>query len=151
MIQAARKWGNIEIMTMAAGVCPRCAAAVETTVDVCSDHVAVDGLCERCDYRRAVRMSMRGENCHHTVTGPFVLRLSTNTALLSFLTSHGMNPLPPTPEFYEVVANYEEEILSTDPLEMRFTFTKDDDSIRLIVDDNLAVIHSTEGPTAELV
>jgi hypothetical protein len=70
--------------------------------------------------------------------------------LLSFLTSHGVNPLPPTPEFYEVVANYEEEILSADSLEMRFTFTMGEDSIRLTVDDDLVVIDSTAGPTADL-
>lgn len=150
VIRAARTWANTEIMAMAAGVCPRCAASVETTVDVCSDHTP-GGICERCDYRLAVRMSMRCENCHHHVNGPFVFRLSTNTALLSFLTSRGVNPLSPTHEFYEVVANYAEEILSTDPLEMRFTFTMGEDSIRLIVDDNLEVIDATEGPTAELV
>lgn len=150
VIQAARTWANTETMAMAAGVCPRCAASVETTVAVCSNHDATDGLCERCDNRRAVRTSMRCENCHHSVNGPFVLRLSTNTALLSFLTSHGVNPLPPTSEFYEIVANYEEEILSTEPLEMRFSFTMDDDSICLIVDDDLDVVDATERTTTDL-
>lgn len=150
VIQAARTWATTEIMAMAAGVCPRCSASVETTLDVCHDHNATGGLCEQCDNRRAVRMSMQCENCHHNIDGPFVLRLSTNTALLSFLTSHGVNPLPPTPGFYEVVANYEEEFLSKDPLEMRFTFTIGDDSIRLIVDDDLVVIESTESTTADL-
>lgn len=149
IIQAARTWANTEIMAMAAGVCPRCAASVATTVDVCFEHEATGGLCAVCDQRRAVRMRMRSENCHHSVTGPFVLRLSTDTALLSFLTSHGVNPLPPTPAFYEVVAHYEEEILSAEPLEMAFTFTIGDDSIRLLVDDDFAASESTERTTAD--
>lgn len=149
IIQAARTWANTEIMAMAAGVCPRCAASVTTTLDVCFDHEATGGLCAACDQRRAVRMSMDCENCHHRVTGPFVLRLSTDTALLSFLTSHGVNPLPPTPAFYEVVASYEEDILSADPLEMAFTFTMGDDSIRVLVGEEFAVSESTEWTAAD--
>lgn len=49
--------------------------------------------------------------------------------------------------FYEVVANDEEEILLADPLEMAFTFTLGEDSIRLLVGDDFAasVVDGTDG------
>lgn len=59
--------------------------------------------------------------------------------MLSFLTSHGINPVSPPPEFYELLATHDEEVVSVDPLDLRLTFTIDDDSITVSVGDDLSV------------
>ncbi len=119
---------------MAVGVCPRCAAPVETEVDLCEDHDPSAGLCDHCDNRKGARATMRCTNCRHKIIGPLVFAIAADTALLSFLTSHGLNPFDPTPAFYDVVANYEERLGGDAPVVAQVTFAVDGDSLSLDID-----------------
>lgn len=83
-------------------------------------------------------------NCISTYRGAFVLRLGATTDFLAFLTTHGINPFSPTPDFRRVAIDYEEDLLSVDPFRANFTFTIDDDARTLTVDDDLNVIDITE-------
>ncbi len=137
---AAFSWQMSEVLPTAGGVCPRCSAPVDKSVQVCEDHDARESPCAQCGNRHAVQYRARCTNCIFVQAGPFVLDLLGTTDLLAFLTARGMNPITPSPErFGSVVLNYEEEVFGTDPFEARFTFHVDGDTLALTVDDALTV------------
>lgn len=108
----------------------------------CEDHDAGDGLCDRCDRRHAVHLSTDCTNCNFVSGGGFGLKLVAETALLSFMTGHVVNPVSPESiaRASRVHEDYDEELLGTDPFEARFTFAIDDDELALTVDDDLQVV-----------
>jgi DNA-binding transcriptional ArsR family regulator len=135
-LRAAWTWGNLEMLSMAGGICPRCSATLDQNITVCDDHDATEGLCRSCKDRYAAGIRFTCTNCVFEAGGGFVVALLDDTHLLSFLTSHGLNPVSPTSfgPINEVHGDYEEEILSVDPLEARFTFSIDEDSLTLTVE-----------------
>lgn len=66
--------------------------------------------------------------------------------LLGFLIAHGINPVSPTaPTAHDAaLMDYKEELRSVDPFGARFTFTIENDSLTLIVDDDLNVVEVTQ-------
>lgn len=144
VLRTAWTWDILERMAAASGTCPRCSAAVETTVAVCEDHDASDGLCEGCSSRRMIIHQVTCENCHFNQVGPFPIALSDNTDLIAFWTAHGYDLLRPSADMLAELANYEETLLSREPFEARFTWTLDGDSLSVTVDDELTVVAVTE-------
>ena len=153
MHTAAVVWSNLEVLGTSAGVCSRCSGTIEHSVTVCEDHEASEGVCARCDRRYAVRFEVTCSTCHYSTGGIPNLCLLAETELLSFLTDHGLNPL--VPETHErapgTLANYEEDVLSTDPLRVALTFTVDDDALRLTIDEDVSVVDVTRDRTPESV
>lgn len=145
VLQAAYTWGGLEVLGIASGVCPRCGAPVDESVDVCPDHDAIDGLCEACDARYSVHFSTRCTNCIYAQSGALGIGLVANTDLLAFLTTHGINPISPSSQsaWGAALGDYEEEVLSREPFEARITFTIAGDSLTLTVDDDLSVVEAT--------
>lgn len=148
--EVAFSWQMSENLPVAGGLCPRCSALVEKSVETCDDHDADDNLCERCGNRHAVQFQASCTNCIFGQRGPFVLNLLGTTELLAFLTTNGINPIAPPPErFGTTILNYEEEVLGLDPFEARFTFDVDGDCITLTVDDDLSVVDVTRHDASE--
>lgn len=135
VLGAADTWSSVETLAAATGMCPRCSAPLEQSVRVCENHDADDGLCEVCDYRHAVKIDRWCTNCPYEGEGAAVLGIAANTELLAFQTSNGLNPVVPTTEFYSTMLDYDEEIVSMEPLEARFTWTVNGDSITVTIDD----------------
>jgi len=135
VLRAAWTWGNLEILAMAAGICPRCSATVEYDISLCEDHDAADGACEACGDRYAAGVGVECTNCVFESGGVFVIVLLDHPALLSFLLDHDINPVSPESirRNDAVHGDYEEEILATDPFEARFTFEVDGDTLALTV------------------
>lgn len=137
---AADTWSSVETLAASTGMCPRCSARLNQSVRVCEDHDASDGLCDECDYRHAVQIDRTCTNCPYHGEGAAVLGIAADTNLLGFQTSHGLNPVIPTTEFYREMLDYDEEIVSMNPLEARFTWTVNGDSITLTIDDEPSVV-----------
>lgn len=137
-------YGHLEVLAAARQICPRCTGHVEIKVEVCDDHDTVGGKCPTCGSRFEVYGRGRCTNCHYGLAGEFVLFLLDETALLSFLTDHGINPIKPDaespPKLIPIFSDYEEDVISTDPFEARFTFSQGGESIMLHVDDHFDVI-----------
>ena len=145
LLRAAHVWGGMTARTAASGICPRCSATIDERVDVCEQHDA-DGVCEECDRRFAVHVTFRCSNCIYERSGAFGVKLTTNNDLLAFLTARGVNPITPSPRPIEsVILDYDEEVLSFDPFEARFTFTVDGEALTLTVDDDLSVVEVDGG------
>jgi hypothetical protein len=145
MLEAAWTWRHADFLTDSAGVCSRCSAKLETSVDVCENHDASSGVCDECERRYALRFDLYCANCNYNPRSIAPGILLANTELLAFLTARGINPCAPESlnRASRVLAQYDEEVVSTDPFEARLTFTADGDSITLWIDDDLSVTEVT--------
>lgn len=153
VLHASFVWLAGELGTAVSGVCPRCAAPVDDSLNVCTNHDATDELCDGCDRRYAATVRYRCTNCVYAIGGVLgVIRLLADPDLRAFLIDHGFNPVAPSSlRFWEATQVYDEEILGTDPFEARFTFTIDGDSLTLTVDDELSVVDVAKNTTPEAV
>lgn len=142
----ASRWTNAETVTAASGICPRCSAQLVESAAICRNHDAGDGRCDTCDNRYGVMYRARCTNCVYDLESVYSNKLLTNLELRAFLIDHGLNPLHPQREaFLELFHHYDEEVHSVEPLAVTFTFTGDDESIRLTIDDSLDVVDVERG------
>lgn len=145
MLEAAWTWRHADFLTDSAGVCSRCSAALETSVDVCDRHDASDGVCDACERRYAMKFDLHCPNCNYAPNSIAPGILLSNTELLAFLTTRGINPFAPDSlnRASRALAQYDEDVVSTDPFEARLTFTVDGDSITFTLDNDLSVVDVT--------
>ena len=141
--QAAAVWGHLEVLMAVVGVCPRCSARVEYSLRVCEAHDATDGRCDQCDNRHAVWLTLDCPNCIYDLRGAVGGMLVVHTELQAFLAARGLNLLSPSSRYPGVVWDFDEEVLGTDPLSARYTFTVDGDAISLTVGEELDVVDVT--------
>jgi ssDNA-binding Zn-finger/Zn-ribbon topoisomerase 1 len=137
VLGAALTWSYAEWLVAANDVCPRCSARVDRSVSVCESHEDGEPICGRCGRRQAVSFRVACENCTYELGSILSLHLAASVELLAFTTAHGVNPLA---DPWDWGWAYDEEVVSTDPFAGRFTFTVDDDSLTLTVDETLAVV-----------
>ncbi|WP_459194435.1 winged helix-turn-helix domain-containing protein [Halosimplex sp. J119] len=143
VFRAAWVWGHLELLAASAGVCPRCSATLDRSTRVCEDHDADEGLCESCGRRHAVAFDLACTNCIYDESGAAVVGFAGAAPLVAFLLDHGLNPFAPTAETLPAIGraynDFDEEVVSTDPFEARFTFAVDDDALTLTLDESLSV------------
>jgi hypothetical protein len=145
IVRTAWTWTNLEVLAFASGICPRCSATVEYDLSVCWEHETDEGLCQSCDRYHAITVGVSCTNCIYYGSGAAALALLSETAVLDFLTDHGLDPIAPgdITAVNSAHEDYEEAILETDPLEARLTLTVDGDRLALTVDDSLTVLETT--------
>lgn len=151
ILEAAWTWRHADFLTDSAGVCSRCSAQLDTSVDVCGNHDASDGVCDECERRYAIMFNLSCANCNYNPNSIAPGVLLANTELLAFLIVRGINPFSPDSlnRASQALAQYDEEILSTDPFKARLTFTAAGDSITLTLDDGLSVTDITQDSSTE--
>lgn len=142
LLRAGTTWATMEQLLSRADICPRCSAKIDASIQVCETHDPDDGACDECGNRHAVMYVHECANCNYARMTQFGRILLAETALLNFFTSHDINPIAPdSPMAMRGPLNsYDEEVVSADPFSARFTFTVDDDSITLTVNEDLAVV-----------
>ncbi|WP_436923140.1 winged helix-turn-helix domain-containing protein [Halosimplex amylolyticum] len=143
VFRAAWVWGHLELLAASAGVCPRCSATLDRSTRVCEDHDPDESLCDACGRRYAVVFDLECTNCIYDESGAAVVGLADSAALVAFMLDHGLNPFAPTVETLPAISraynNFDEEVVSTEPFEARFTFAVGNDELTLTVDDSLRV------------
>lgn len=150
LLSSAFIWTYGEFSTASRGVCPRCSAPVEDSPLLCESHDSSDGLCEECGRRYGIAFQSRCTNCIFRYSAVFGVRLLANPALQSFHLDHDLDQGNPSSErLRRLFSVYDEEIIDTDPFEARFTFTIDDDSLTLTVNEEFAVIDVTRQDSSE--
>jgi hypothetical protein len=135
--RAAWTWGFQDVIAIAKGVCPSCAAALAQDAVVCDDHDSTDGRCAACGNRHAVQVRSTCTNCIREQESAFVVKLLASTELLAFVTTHGLDPVD---DQWAFGWTYDEDVRATEPFDASFTFTIDGDSLTLDVDEDLAVV-----------
>lgn len=137
--EAGSAWEHLEYLSAVIDLCPRCSAPVEHSITACESHDPIDGVCDNCNRRYAAQLSSGCPNCLFDLEDQFAATIALRSVeMLAFLTTHGINPIT-DPIWASVISPAEEQILSTDPFEARFTFTLDDDTLTLTVDEDLSV------------
>lgn len=137
LLAAGSTWGHLEILAAAYGICPRCSARVEHSVQVCQDHAVDTHLCGNCNRRQAVQIHRECTNCIYSGHGMFLTHLLGSADLRTFVWEHGVDPIA---DGVSWGWDYEEDILSIDPFRARFTYVMGEDSITLTVDSELKVV-----------
>lgn len=134
---AAEVWTVSKGQAVARDVCPWCAASLDQDTEVCEEHEAVNGRCGACNQRFGVMINVSCTNCIFGEVSPFTSRLLSNPDLMAFMLEHGIDPI--APEAFHL-ASVEEEIHSTDPLDVCFTFIAGGESLELTVGEDLTVV-----------
>jgi DNA-binding transcriptional ArsR family regulator len=135
-LRAAATWIHLDAVAVSSGVCPRCSAPVECTVNACVEHDVTPetDCCPRCEKHHAIRPYFECTNCVFEFDGPVVMGLLATPELLAFVGEHGLNV---TSMGVDWGWEYKEEVVATDPFEARLVFTIDGDSLTLVVDGQL--------------
>jgi hypothetical protein len=144
--RAAQTWANLELVAVAAGLCPRCSATVTRDLSVCATHEGDDGVCSACESTFAVRLTAHCTNCIFSTGTGAAWGLLATPELPAFLFEQGLNPLAPeNPDHLDTVLNdYEEDIVSTEPFRADFTFAVGDEQLTLRVNRSLEVIDTPQ-------
>lgn len=74
---------------------------------------------------------------------PSKFRYTTSTGIMSFFSPRGIIPAMPSWEAMAPMFDYENEVLESDPLEIRLAYTIDGNRLILTVDNDLTVIDTT--------
>jgi hypothetical protein len=126
-------------------VCPHCSSSVEVTVTVCSDHDPGTGtLCSTCDRAHAAEAWLVCSRCKRSMFPPVAVISLDNPDVTAFYHAHGVEHRFATWETAVRSFDVREELLSEDPLEMRFTIPAGNDELRLTLDDELNVIDASQ-------
>jgi hypothetical protein len=143
-LHAAWTWGELEILSLSSGVCPRCSGTVEWEPVVCEDHEVGEGPCSNCGGRYTVGVRAACTNCILVTGGDPVVALAAHTDLLALLAANGHNPVAPDDigAVEQVHGDYEETVHATDPLRATYTFSLDGETVALTVDEDLEVVET---------
>jgi DNA-binding transcriptional ArsR family regulator len=139
--RAGMAWEMLEYLAISNGICPRCSSAIDRAVQVCESHDETEGLCGTCGNRKAINMQVACRNCIYRNRGTFVDALYNDPEVMAFFTANGISLFSPY-QLFSVSGWYDEEILSTDPFEARFTFTMGDETLTVTVDDTFSIVES---------
>lgn len=140
ILKATTIRGHLEFVSVAHGVCPRCSAVVEHSVQVCEDHDAEATLCDRCGKWQTIQASARCTNCIYQMGGLLLNLLVGNLDLRRFVADHGLDPIVDGEHWGW---DYE-EVRSVDPFEAQVTVQIGDDAISLTVDADPKVVEVEE-------
>lgn len=135
-----------ELMVLSKGICPRCSAAVDRSLQCCHEHDFSAGVCPRCNRRRAVSVDYRCTNCIRVEENiPAGLHLMQDPALMSFMSGHGINPVIPSWDDLSPIIGYVEDVRSHDPFRAQFTYSIAGNVLSLTVDKDLTVLDTARG------
>lgn len=144
-------WTRGTMRSALGGVCDACSGPMDAWLRYCDDHAdGREGVCPTCGWRERVVARFRCAVCkrHHQIA-PWWLA-TEHPAVVAFYYDRGV-PL----QFEDGVAfqpriesnlqaDLDQELLSTDPLRVRVTVTRDGDEVALTLDEELTVVDVTE-------
>lgn len=149
VVEAAEHWTATQAYALARGVCPRCSARIAFSPRVCEDHTDANKRCEQCDLRFAAMFSANCTNCIFDMDAPVATYLGKHPAVMGFMIEHDIDPT--SSEGYSfAVFDAAESVLSTDPLKVRITYTLDNNSLAVTVDEALSVVDVTRDDVTTL-
>jgi hypothetical protein len=130
------------------GICPDCSGPVEWSFDVCADHQpSADGPCTDCGRERAVLAREACTVCKSAGLGTPGIKTLFHPAVVAFYYDHGVEvgftgdtDYADVVRTLDLVEGLEEEVVSTDPLRIRVTFSHDGDELHLALDEEMDVV-----------
>lgn len=133
------------------GVCPECAGNMPvSSVRVCEDHHPdweEYQFCEACGSIFWMLVSHVCEGCKYRWRMPTLFYPTREPAVIAFYYDHGIEFDLAMYEQRTQLLEYEEELLSDDPLRIRISIPLDDEELQLTFDERMDVIDvSRRGP-----
>lgn len=139
--QAAVAYSLNQVAAFNDGVCPHCASPPVSTLEVCTEHVASeDSLCPNCDRLNMAVVWMVCSTCKRSVPPPVRLVVLADPTVAGFYHERGISHRFATWETVTRCFAVEEDLLSEEPLRMRYTVPAGDESLRLTLDGALNVL-----------
>lgn len=142
--EADRVWGAHRRASVMDGVCPECAGDMAiTSIDICEDHQPdwdAYQFCEGCDSIFRMHVSHVCEVCKYRWRLPTFFYPTRHPAVTSFYYEHGIEFDLATHEQRTLLLDYEQEVLSEDPLRIRITIPLEDDELSLTYDDQMDLV-----------
>jgi hypothetical protein len=142
--EADRKWGTHRRASVMDGVCPECAGDMPVTaIDICDDHRPdwdAYQFCDRCGSIFWMLVSHTCERCKYQWRMPTLFYPSRQPAVIAFFYEHGIAFDLATYEQRTLLLDFEEELVSRDPLRIEISITLDDDTLRLTFDGRMDVV-----------
>lgn len=146
ILDAAGVWTVADVQAIVRDVCPRCSASINCSPSVCGNHQDGDDFCEHCNHRFAVSVEVVCTNCPFATKSPYPTHALGNVDLMTFITAYGIDPFA-SDAFH--LRSCTEELLSTDPLRARYTFTAGGDTLTLSVHEDLSVVEVMKDQSGE--
>lgn len=134
-----------QVESMMDGVCPTCAGRVDMRLDVCESHDVDDGICDACGTRFLARTYWACRRCKHSIRGPGWAPVVHHPAVVTFYYDHGIEHAHASWAAMARGDACRDELVSQDPVRMRFTLFADGDELAVTVDDSLTVVDIEEG------
>lgn len=145
LYDTAIQWGLHVHLTLTNGYCPACAGAVNDELALCPDHDGTDAVCGTCGDRFAARVRYECAVCGTVEWFPAWGRLLFADPVFAFVYHRGVNPLRPSLEDFALTRGLEEQVRSVTPPVVEYAFAVDGDTIRVAVDESLAIRQVGEG------
>ncbi|WP_101294461.1 DUF7351 domain-containing protein [Halegenticoccus soli] len=147
--EADRIWGTHRRASVMDGVCPECAGEMPiTSVDICEDHQPDWNeyqFCENCGSIFWMLVSHVCEGCKYRWRMPTLFYPSRHPAVVAFYYEHGIEFDLATYEQRAYLLDFEEELLSEDPLRIRISIPLEGDVLGLTYDDRMEVVDVNRG------
>lgn len=145
--EADRIWGAHRRASVMDGVCPECAGDMPvSSIRVCEDH-RPDWenyqFCERCGSIFRMLVAHVCEGCKYQWRMPTLFYPTRQPAVVAFYYEHGVEFDLATHEQRTHLLDYEQELLSSDPLRIRISIPLEDEALQLTYDERMAVVDTT--------
>ena len=141
---ADRIWGAHRRASVMDGVCPECAGDMPvTSVEVCEDHHPdweAYQFCEGCGSIFRMLVSHVCESCKYRWRMPTLFYPTRQPAVIAFYYEHGVEFDLAAYEQRAHLLDYEEELLSEDPLRIRISVPLEEEALRLTYDERMQVV-----------
>lgn len=130
------------------GVCNECSGPVDRMLLVCEDHDA-EGVCETCGRQFAAMALVSCRVCKNHHAAPPSTVVVHHPAVVAFYYERGIvlqyevDDAERVRRRAELVAEHEQEVVSTDPPRVEVTVRRGDDELRLTLDEELDVAAET--------
>jgi DNA-binding transcriptional ArsR family regulator len=141
----------LQVMSLKLGhLCPNCSGVIESTMEVCDDHVTTPGeVCDNCHNTAAVRIKWYCEVCKYAGGSSPAGVVIVHPAVISFYQAHGVRLGYESRDFESakrllaLLRNHEQELISVDPVRVLVTVRLDGDELQLTLDDQMNVVETT--------
>jgi hypothetical protein len=130
------------------GICPECSGPIRWSLDICDDHdPGSDGRCANCGRGQEIQAREVCTVCKSSGHGSPGIKVLFHPAVVAFYYDHGIEiGFTGTTDFndvirtLELVEDFDEEVVSTDPPRIRVTIRYEDDDLRLTLDEDMNVV-----------
>ena len=142
--EADRVWGTHRRASVMDGVCPECAGRMPVgSIQICKDHQPdwkEYQFCEACGSIFWMLVSHVCEGCKYRWRMPTLFYPTRQPAVIAFYHEHGIEFDLATYEHRARLLDFEEELLSEEPLRIRISIPSDDEALRLTYDERMEVV-----------